>query len=477
MAAGSMRRHDSASCAGRGLAFSPFAVIEGLDEDAKTAASKSLKLAALGRLGFSPCGFILQKKNPTERELIYSISKLRATADGKGLPIDGIVAAYDDIPYSLSCGRTGHHYKDSLAFKFEDDLHETVLRGIEWQPSRTGELSPVALFDPVEIDGCEVSRASLHNLDFIKGLERMPGCRILVSKRNLIIPHVEENLDRGRFKERSIIPKQCPCCGQATRAKDDGMTSVLLCGNPECAMRNLRKFAHFAGEKAMDIEGLSEATLEKFIGRGWLRSFSDIYRLDEYAKEIVDMEGFGEKSWRRLWEAIQRSRNTTFERYVIAMDIPMVGRTASRELSRHFKGSLNAFESAVNAGFDFTALKDFGAVLHRNIHCWFKAKENQCLWKELQMELKIEKKGAAAGNKESSFSGRTIAVTGKLERFTRDSINAKIESLGAKAGGSVSKNTDYLICGEKAGSKLGKARELGVTVLTEQQFLDMAECA
>jgi DNA ligase (NAD+) len=189
------------------------------------------------------------------------------------------------------------------------------------------------------------------------------------------------------------------------------------------------------------------------------------------------MEGFGEKSWRRLWDAIQKSRDTAFERYIIAMDIPMVGRAAGRELSRYFKGSLKAFEFAVNTGFDFTRLNDFGAVLNRNIHDWFKVKENQYLWKELQMTLNIEKKSAAAGKTGSTFAGRTVAVTGKLECFTRDSINAKIESLGAKAGGSVSKNTDYLICGEKAGSKLGKARELGVTVLTEQQFLDMADCA
>jgi len=428
-------------------------------------------------LGFSPCEFMLHLKNPTELEITNSISKLRTIASNKGIPIDGIVATYNDIPYSLFCGRTGHHYKDGLAFKFEDDLCETVLRDIEWTPSRSGELSPVALFDTVEIDGCEVSRASLHNLTFIRDLELMPGCRILVSKRNMIIPHVEENLDRGRFKERSAIPNKCPCCGQPARVHESNMTQVLRCDNPKCAMRNLRKFVHFAGKKAMDIEGLSEATLEKFIGKGWLRSFADIYRLDEHAKEIVSMDGFGEKSWRRLWDAIQTSRRTTFERYVVAMDIPMVGRTASRELCRHFNGSLKAFEFAVHTGFDFTALKDFGGILHRNIHDWFKVKENQILWKELQTMLSINKKSSGKEKKESIFTGRIIVVTGKLESFTRDSINAKIESLGAKAGSSVSKATDYLICGEKAGSKLGKAKALGISVLSEQQFLDMAESA
>ncbi|MDR0475224.1 MAG: NAD-dependent DNA ligase LigA [Treponema sp.] len=474
MAAGSIRSHDAASCSWRGLQFSPFAVIEGFNEDRKIKASKSLKLAALKRLGFSPCAFILLSKNPTENEMADCISKLHNLANINWIPIDGIVASYNDIPYSLSRGRTGHHYKDALAYKFEDDLHETVLLSIEWKPSRSGDLSPVALFNTVEIDGCEVSRASLHNLAFIKDLELMPGCRILVSRRNMIIPHIEENLDRGRFKEKGIIPRHCPCCGKPTRVKESGIIRVLRCDNPSCAMRNLRKFVHFVGEKAMDIENLSEATLEKFIGKGWLRDFTDIYRLDEHAEEIINMEGFGEKSWRRLWGSIQRSRNTTFERYVAAMDIPMVGRAAGRELSRYFKGSLNAFETACNTGFDFTRLNDFGAVLNRNIHLWFKEKENQFLWKELQMKLNIAKKSESREKKRNSFSGRTIVVTGKLESFTRDTINAKIESLGAKAGSSVSKNTDYLICGEKAGSKLGKASELGVTVLTEQEFLDMA---
>jgi DNA ligase (NAD+) len=229
----------------------------------------------------------------------------------------------------------------------------------------------------------------------------------------------------------------------------------------------------------MDIECLSEAALEKFIAKGWLHSFVDIYRLDEHAEEIVRMEGFGEKSWRRLWEGIEISRNTTFERFVVAVDIPMIGKTASRELCRKFNGSLNAFETAVGRGFDFTQLSDFGEVLHRNIHEWFMEKENLFLWKELQTMTVIKKKGTAAagGNKGNPFIGRTIVVTGKLEHFTRDSINAKIESLGARAGSSVSSNTDYLIRGEKAGSKLDKAQSLGVAVLSEGEFLSMAESA
>jgi DNA ligase (NAD+) len=212
--------------------------------------------------------------------------------------------------------------------------------------------------------------------------------------------------------------------------------------------------------------------LEKFINKGLLRNFVDIFHLDEHARDIINMEGFGEKSWNRLWDAIQRSRITTFERFLISIDIPMIGRTASRELSRHFNSDLSAFESAVNNGFDFTQLNDFGETLNRNIHKWFENEENLCLWKELQKMVTIENTDAAATavNTGSPFAGRTIVVTGKLEHFTRDTINAKIGALGAIAGSAVSKSTDYLICGEKAGSKLDKARSLGVTILTEAEF-------
>jgi DNA ligase (NAD+) len=482
MAAGSIRCHDATACAGRGLVFSPFSVIEGFDEEPARAVSKAMKLYKLERLGFSPCEFILTR--PCTKLLADYVAELRETANKNGIPIDGIVVTFDNIPYSISCGRTGHHYKDGLAFKFEDDLYETILRGIEWTPSRNGELSPVALFDSVEIDGCEVSRATLHNLTFIEDLELMPGCRILISKRNMIIPHVEENLDRGRFNSVKLFPDKCPCCQSPTQIQEsrkdkDRVTRVIRCDNPGCSNQKLQQFVHFVGKKAMDIEGLSVATLEKFISKGWLRDFTDIYRLDQYAQEIQQLEGFGSKSWLKLWSAIQCSRNTTFERFVVAMDIPMIGRTASRELCKYFNGDLEAFKAAAISGFDFTGLNDFGEILHRNIHEWFNKKENLHLWKELQnmTTIKNNTTNKIAENMDNPFSGRTIVVTGTLVHFTRNSINAKIEELGAKAGSAVSKNTDYLIAGENAGSKLDKARTLGVPILTEPEFLNMAKCA
>ena len=481
LAAGSVRLLDAAACRGRRVMFMPFAVLEGFPE----MGLKSQKLRKLPELGFQVCKFVISRRSLTCREMEEGIGSLRRFAEDNDIPIDGIVASYNDIAFSRSCGRTGHHYKDGLAFKFEDELHETKLLSVEWNPSRSGEISPVAIFQPVEIDGCEVSRASLHNLSFIEGMELMPGCRILVSKRNMIIPHVEENLDRGRFIMEQAVPERCPCCGEPARIHEsrsvengkEKVTKTLFCDNQNCETRRLRQFVHFVSQKAMNIEGLSEATLEKFIGKGWIHTYMDIYELDRHRDEIVNMEGFGEKSWQRLWDAIQGSRNTTFERYLIAMDIPMVGNTASRTLAGEFHGDLAEFEDAVHHQYDFTQLPDFGDTLHNNIHEWFYDEENLYVWEVLQQMLYIEKRTMEENKdtvRENPFVGMTIVVTGKVEPYTRSGINEMIESLGAHAGSSVSRKTDYLVCGENAGSKLAKARELGIKVLTPAQFFHMA---
>ena len=481
LAAGSVRAYNSSVCAQRCVHFLPFAVIDGLPEVEAETDSKRMKLAKITEFGFGRVRS-LQFVTVNNAMMELHIKVLKDKAEEEDLPIDGLVLSYDSISYSRTCGRTGHHFKDGIAFKFEDDLFETRLDHIEWTPTRSGEISPVAVFDTVEIDGCDVSRATLHNLSFIEGLELMPGNRILVSKRNMIIPQVEENLDRGSFSMEDLVPGLCPCCGyqteiHTTQKRVDGelkLTKTLFCHNPHCASQNLRKFVHFVSKKAMDIEGLSEATLEQFIARGWLQDFTDIYRLDQHREEIIRMDGFGEKSWQRLWNAIEKSRTTTFERYLIAMDIPMIGNTASSALGRCFDWSLRAFEVAVDTGYDFTQLPDFGETLHNNIHEWFRIEENRILWEELKPMVNIEKKEMnTPAVQDNPFMGKTIVVTGKVEPYTRDGINAKIYSLGAKAGSSVSKNTDYLICGENAGSKLAKAQSLGVTVLSPVEFFSM----
>lgn len=406
LAAGSVRAYNSAVCAQRCVHFLPFAVTEGLPEIEAETDSKREKLIKLTEFGFGKVRTI-QFDSANEDMMELHIKVLTDKAKEDDLPIDGLVISYDSIAHSRTCGRTGHHFKDGLAFKFEDDQFETRLDHIEWTPSRTGEITPVAVFDTVEIDGCEVSRATLHNLSFVEDLELMPGNRILVSKRNMIIPHIEDNLDRGGFDMEALIPKQCSCCGEPTRIHTTANCKTLFCDNPDCDMRHLRRFAHFVNKKAMDI--------------------------------------------------------------------PMIGNTASSTLGRYFDWSLGAFEMAVDSGYDFTQLPDFGETLHNNIHEWFSFEENRLLWEELKPMVNIEKKEInTAPVQDNPFVGLTIVVTGKVEPYTRDGINAKIISLGAKAGSSVSKNTDYLICGENAGSKLAKAQSLGVTVLSPAEFFRMA---
>lgn len=477
LAAGSVRSLDPANCKGRCVTFLPFNVLEGLSEG-ENSNSREERLYQLSKLGFGSCPYIpLNPDQISPEYLEQCIQNLKERAEELDLPIDGMVLIFDDLAYSASCGRTGHHYKDGLAFKFEDETYETVLRDIEWTPSRLGELAPVAVFDTVEIDGCSVSRASLHNLTFIKDLELTPGCRILVSKRNMIIPHVEDNLDRGHYTD--VAPAVCPCCSAPTkvywRISEKGrIIETVHCSNSACESQQLKKFVHFVCRKAMNIEGLREATLEKFMNLGYLQSFQDIYHLDKHRDEIIQLDGFGEKSFDRLWNSIQASRNTTFTRYLVSMDIPMVGRTKSHILETAFHGNLDAFKSAAIDGYDFTQLEDFGFTLDQNIHDWFANEENLMLWNTLQKELIFEEgKEGTTMTKENVFTGKTIVATGKLENFTRSEINDKILELGAKPGSSVTGKTNYLICGEKAGSKLEKAKKLGVTILSEEEFLQM----
>lgn len=476
-ASGSVRSLDQKNCIGRCVRFLPFNVLEGM-EDVPFPDSRACKLEGLTHLGFGYCPFFSISGTGLSKEYAEKfIQELVSTAANLHLPIDGIVMIFDSLSYSKSCGKTGHHYKDGLAYKFEDDTYETFLREIEWTPTRFGEIAPVGIFDTVEIDGCDVSRASLHNLTFIKNLELVPGCRILVSKRNMIIPHIEDNLDRGRYTD--ITPPVCPCCGSKTRTysrkTSDGRTvETLHCDNPQCDSQITRRFVHFASKKAMNIEGLSEATLEKFLNLGYLHSFQDIYHLEEHREDIVALDGYGEKSFDRLWESINASRRTSFVRYLVSMDIPMIGRTKSRILDTVFSGNLTAFEQAAVGDYDFTQLEDFGEILNHNIHSWFADEANLDLWKNLQNEFTFEqRKEETIMTKENKFTGCTIVATGKLEHFTRDGINDKILELGAKPGSSVTKKTDYLICGEKAGSKLAKAQSLGIPILTEAEFLEM----
>lgn len=480
LASGSIRMHDANICKERKICFLPFNILEGLDDMDGDSDSRQEKLVALTSFGFGLCPAIPIDSSITAEQLEAYIMQLKDLADTLDIPIDGTVLRFDSLRYSATCGRTGHHFKDGIAFKFEDDVFETVFREIIWQTSRNGEIAPVALFDTVEIDGCDVSRASLHNLTFIKGLELHSDCRILVSKRNMIIPHIEDNLERGKYQ--NMIPATCPCCGKPTRiykreVEKGRIVETLHCDNVSCNQQLLMKFVHFAEKKAMNIKGLSEGVLSKLMGLGYLKTYQDLYHMDRYRDDIIALDKFGEKSFDNLWSSIEASRNTTFVRFLVAMDIPMIGRTASRALDQHFKGNLHALEQAAIERYDFTCLPDFGEVLSTNIQEWFRNSDHILLWRNLQKEFTFEERKEETTMSENMnsnpFDGCTIVATGKLENFTRDSINSKIISLGAVAGSSVTKKTDYLIYGEKAGSKLAKAQELGIKVLSEQQFLDL----
>jgi len=385
------------------------------------------------------------------------------------LPVDGLVICYDDTDYASTGSVTGHHAtRAGYAFKWQDEAVESKLRYIEWSCA-VSTISPVAVFEPVQIEGTTVSRASLCNLSEIERLGVGKECTLEVIKANKIIPKCIAVKDAIGEVE---IPTECPVCKAATRIHTSNSgTKTLHCTNPDCTAKNVQKFSRFVSKNAMDIEGLSAATLEKFIGNGWSKNFGDLYTLEKYKDEIISTEGFGTKSYERLQESIEKSRHTTLAKLISSFGINTIGRHAGRELDRYFHGSWEAFEHAINEGFDFTQLSDFGITMHNNIYQWYKDPEEEKLWRPLIDKIILEKENAdMAINTNNPFYGKTVVATGKLENYTRDGIQMKLLELGAKPGSSVSKNTDYLIVGEKAGSKLTKANDLGVKTLTEQEF-------
>ena len=478
LAAGSVRLFDAGACLGRRLMFMPFNVLEGMEELPR----KSERLKALRPLGFLPCKYMVTKRPLTQKETEDGIRQLKEYAADADIPIDGIVITYNDIALSKSCGRTGHHYKDGLAFKFEDDLFQTKLQTIEWTPGRTGEIAPVAIFEPVEIDGCEVSRASLHNLSFIEDLELAPGCRILVSKRNMIIPHVEENLDRGNFSMDAVIPHQCPCCGEPTRIHEtsgrgengeERVIKTLFCDNAACETRRLKQFVHFVSKKAMNIEGLSEATLEKFIQHGFLKNFCDLYHLEKFRDEIIALDGFGEKSYENLLTSVENSRNTTLPKFIYGLGIANVGLSNAKMIVQALG---NDIEKVIHAGRqELEKIDGVGAVIADTFASYFENEKNKEEFYKLLQEMHIEK--APDNQNNQILTGKVFVITGSLEHFeNRNQLKERIEQLGGRVTGSVTGKTSYLINNDShsTSSKNKTAAKLGVPVITENEFLEMA---
>lgn len=472
LAAGSVRQLDSEICNARNVNFMLWDVLEGLDDLASNPDSRMSKFLACENLGFELADLLTKIPIPA---VPSAIKHMKNQAAEKGIPIDGLVMKYDSISYSKQKGGTSHHNNDGIAFKFEDETAETILREIEWSMGRTGQLTPVAIFDPIDLDGTVVTRASVHNLSYIKEYDLHIGDRIKVYKANMIIPQILANLSA---EDRNPIgvhyPEVCPVCGGGIRVEQVNDTESVYCDNPHCSGKKLGKFVHYVSKPAMNIDGLSEATLEKFINNGWLTDFTDLYHLDRFSKEIMRMDGFGKRSYEKLMNAIEVSRTTTLVRLLISLGIPYIGKTASKAISSYCGGDPSKFMELVNTNFNWTQLEDFGDVMSNSLKNWFDDDDNfklfHCILGHLDIQIETN---SALPVVDNPFNGKIVVATGSLQNFTRDGIGKKLEELGAKVASSVSKKTDYVIAGEKAGSKLTKANELGITVLTEADFMQM----
>ncbi len=385
-------------------------------------------------------------------------------------PTDGWCFEYNDLAYGESLGSTGHHDRRLYALKPEVDEHETTLRDVEWTLGKTGQLTPTAIFDPTEIDNTTITRASVHNISIIKSLGLKIGGKCFIHKANMIIPQIL----RCESGDSPIeIPKYCPVCGGETEVVTENASEVLMCKNSNCSGKLLGRLKFFVSKPAMNIDGLSEATLSFLIDNGWVKSFVDLYELERspWIYEWKLTSGYGDKSVDKILDAIEASRDVKLENFICALSIDGVGKSASKTIASAFNGDFNAFYEAFKSNYDWSELEDIGSITSSNITKYLAENEAEIVDLAAEMRFVVPKKVEVKVN---PFNGKTICVTGKLHSFTRDSINAKIAELGAKATGSVSKNTDYLITNEQSGSsKYKKAIELHVPIITEDEFLTM----
>ena len=471
LASGSVRQLDSQVCAKRGVSFFPFNVLEGFED----IDSKNKRLEKLAEFGFMrlPTAYITNETSVDEIE--QRILQLKEIANKNGYPIDGIVFTFDSAEFSKSQGRTSHHFKDGIAYKFGDPQFKTTLKNIDWNISRTGQLTPIAEFKAVEIDNTNVEKASLHNMSFIEDLKLDIGDEILVSKRNMIIPHVEKNLSIENKGEYVLdFPKNCPVCNCETQISETNSSGriikVLYCKNNDCPGRQIKKFTHFVSKQAMNIDGLSEATLKNFISLKFVENLIDIFSLKDYKDEIISLEGFGEKSYDNLVNSIENAKNTRLSNYLVAMNIPQIGKNAALDIANAFDGEIDAFIGAIRESYDFSQIAGFGKIMNEEIHNWFKSEYNFNEFFKISQILNFEKLEKKEFDESNLFFNKTIVITGSFEDFNRDELGEKMKDYGAKVTNSVSKKTDILLCGEKAGSKLKKATDLGVRVITEQEL-------
>ena len=461
LCSGSIRQLDPKITAERNVSFYAFALIraEGADLSSRRAQMEWMK-----QQGFDEVDYVMVDAE----SLSGAIDRYEKAIPDFDIPSDGLVLTLDDLEYSATLGETAKYPKDSIAFKWRDQQAETVLREIEWSPSRTGLLNPVAIFDPVELEGTTVSRASVHNINIMEDLELGIGDTVQVYKANMIIPQLAGNLTRSGNIE---IPASCPVCGGPTRVKDEEGTKTLHCTNPDCLAKHVKKFSHFVSRDALNIEGLSESGLLKLIGIGAIKTFPDLFRLDRHEDEIVSMEGFGKKSYDNLTESAKRASHTTPARLLYGLGVPGIGVQNSNIICRACRNSWAEIQS-----LDEEALKDIdgvGDVMAKDYAAYFADEKNAAVTAELLGLLTLDESFEAAG---TSLEGKTFVITGSLEHYAnRKDLKAEIEAEGGKVAGSVSAKTDYLITNDpNSGSSKNKAaRELGVAIITEDDIRAM----
>ncbi len=466
LCSGSVRQLDNRITAARKVRFYAFGLVKADGVDFKNSREKQMEW--LKGQGFETVPYHMVTAKDVDREIAWFEQQIVHN----DFPSDGLVALYDDIAYGDSLGSTSKFPRNSYAFKWADEIRQTRLLEIEWSPSRTGLINPIAVFEPVELEGTTVSRASVHNISILKELELGAGDEISVYKANMIIPQIAENITRSGFKD---LPECCPACGEKTRIQKDREVEVLCCPNPDCPAKAIKSFTLFVSRDALNIDGLSEATLEKWIGRGFLHDFADIFELGRYRKEIVSMEGFGEKSFENLMESIEKARHTTLPRLIYGLGIPNVGAANAKLLCRRFGYDLQRIEMAKEE--ELCEIEGVGEVIAKAVTSYFSRPKNREILEHLKKHLLLEKPQEEAAQ---SLSGKTFVITGNVRHFeNRSQLKAEIEKYGGKVTGSVSKKTDYLINNDKTSSsaKNQKAQELGVAVISEEDFLEMLKGA
>ena len=464
LCSGSVRQLNNEITAQRNVHFFAFTLVSAQDVDFDN--SRQRQFEWLKDQGFS----VVEYKMVTKDTILDTIEWFEKTIVTNDFPSDGLVILYDDIAYGDSLGRTAKFPRNAMAFKWTDETAETTLREIEWSASRTGLINPVAVFDPVELEGTQVSRASVHNISIVESLKLGIGDRIKVFKANMIIPQIAENLTQSGNLE---IPEVCPVCGGKTQIKQVNDVKTLYCINEDCQAKHVKSFAHFVSRDALNIDGLSEATLEKFIQHGFLKNFCDLYHLEKFRDEIIALDGFGEKSYENLLTSVENSRNTTLPKFIYGLGIANVGLSNAKMIVQALG---NDIEKVIHAGRqELEKIDGVGAVIADTFASYFENEKNKEEFYKLLQEMHIEK--APDNQNNQILTGKVFVITGSLEHFeNRNQLKERIEQLGGRVTGSVTGKTSYLINNDShsTSSKNKTAAKLGVPVITENEFLEMA---